>query len=288
MEKLFKPIYEEYVNHVDTLGVILIEKTKPYSPITANFDVIILVIVKTPDKDWHERHYEWHDKIAATFTISELSLNKWIDTNINRKVIEWIFAGTVVFDRDDHIKALKNRLRCFPYEKRDLRKTMEFGKLLRSFNEGKDLYASEQYKDAFIRMVHTLHYLARLAVVENGYYPEVTLWNQVKRIDPEIYKLYDELMESDESIAKRIQLMILASDVAISKRATVSAKHLLDIINEKNDAWAYDELKTHPEIAPYAMNLTAILSYLTKKNILKTEKGKTKVADVYKRKYRIT
>ncbi len=164
---------------------------------------------------------------------------------------------------------------------------MEFGKLLKSYSEVKDLYASEQYKDAFSRMVHTLHYLARLAVVEEGYHPEATLWSQVKETDPEIYKLYDELIESDEPIAKRIQLMILAADFAISRRAKVSAKHLLDIMDERTEAWSCEELKDHPKIASYAVDLTAILHYLTEKGILVTEKSETKVAGVYRRRYRI-
>ncbi|MFD2759609.1 nucleotidyltransferase-like protein [Lentibacillus juripiscarius] len=287
MEKLFKPIYEEQANHTNTLGIILIEKTKPDSPITDNFDVIMLVVVKASDADWHEKHYEFYGKTAAMLTLTERSLNKWIDTNGNRKAVEWILAGKVVFDRDEYISNLKDQLRRFPHEKRDLRKTMEFGKLLKSYSEVKDLYASEQYKDAFSRMVHTLHYLARLAVVEEGYHPEATLWSQVKETDPEIYKLYDELIESDEPIAKRIQLMILAADFAISRRAKVSAKHLLDIMDERTEAWSCEELKDHPKIASYAVDLTAILHYLTEKGILVTEKSETKVAGVYRRRYRI-
>ncbi|RYG73244.1 hypothetical protein EU245_06890 [Lentibacillus lipolyticus] len=287
MERLFKPIYEEQASHADTLGIILIEKTKPHSPITDNFDVIMLVIVQESNEDWHEKHYEFNGKTAAMLTLTERSFHKWIDTNGNRKAVEWILAGNVVYDRNQCISSLRERLRKFPHEKRDLRKAMEFGKLLKSYSEVKDLYASEQYKDAFSRMVHTLHYLARLAVVGEGYHPEVTLWDQVKEIDLEIYKLYDELIESDEPIAKRIQLMILAADFAISRRAKVSAKHLLDIIEEDDAAWAYEELKNHPKITSYASDLTAILHYLTEKGILTTEKGETKVAGVYRRKYRM-
>ncbi|TRM11652.1 hypothetical protein FH966_08045 [Lentibacillus cibarius] len=286
MKELFKPIYQEQINDANTLGIILIEKTKPDSSITDNFDVIMLVIVKASNTDHHEKHYEFNNKTAAMLTLTENSLNKWIDTNGNRKSVEWIFAGKVVFDRDGYISKLKDQLRRFPHEKRDLRKAMEFGELLKSYSEARDLYMSEQYKDAFSRMVRTLHYLARLALVEKGYHPEVTLWNQVKKIDPEIYKLYDELIESDEPIAKRVQLMMLAADFVISRRAKVSAKHLLEIMEEKS-TWSYEELKNHSKIASYVFGLTAILHYLTEKGILAVETEETKVGGVYLRRYHV-
>ncbi|KMR35055.1 hypothetical protein EY05_14905, partial [Staphylococcus aureus] len=72
-----------------------------------------------------------------------------------------------------------------------------------------------QYLDAYNHVVHALHHLARLAIIENGFHPEITVWNQVKQIEPEIFKLYEELLTSEESIEKRLELLFLASDFLI-------------------------------------------------------------------------
>ncbi|SFB17059.1 Nucleotidyltransferase-like [Lentibacillus halodurans] len=285
MEDLLRPIYQERVDNPYTLGAILIEKRRPDSPITDNFDVILLFVVSTAEVNWQEQHYEFNGKTAVMHTITENLLREWIDTSGYRKAVEWIMAGSIIFERDEYISGLKEQLRNFPHKKRDLRKAMEFGKLLKSYTEVKDLYMSEQYKDAFSRMVHSLHYLARLAIIEKGYYPEMTLWNQVKKIDPEVYKLYEELIESNEDIAKRVQLMIIAADFTISRRAKTSAKHLLDIMETKSNAWSYGEMKQNPSIRPYELDLTAMLNYLTEKGIMATEKIETKAAGVYQRKY---
>ncbi|WP_174615985.1 nucleotidyltransferase-like protein [Virgibacillus ihumii] len=288
MEDLLRPIYQERASDCGTLGIVIIEKMKPNSPITDNFDVILLIIVNDDAKqDWFVKHYELEDeKTAAMHIVTEKQLMEWIDTSGYRKAVEWVINGKVVFDRNGYIADLKNQLRKFPLEKRNLRKAMEFGKLVKSYNEVKELHESNQLKDAYSRMVHSLHYLARLAVIEKGYHPEVTLWNQVKQIDPEVYKLYEELVESEEDIEQRIKLMILAADFAISTRAEVSAKHLLDIIRTKDAAWSYEELKQQPAVSPYVLDLAAMLMYLHEKGLLETELALTKGAGVYQLKYK--
>ncbi|WP_077324585.1 nucleotidyltransferase-like protein [Virgibacillus siamensis] len=287
MEDLLRPIYQERASDSSTLGIVIIEKTKPNSPITDNFDVILLIIVREAMEDWFVKHYELDGgKTAAMHIVTEKLLMDWIDTSGYRKAVEWVINGKVTFDRNGYIAQLKDQLRDFPCGRRNLRKAMEFGKLVKSYNEVKELYESQQLKDAYSRMVHSLHYLARLAVIEKGYHPEVTLWNQVKQIDPEVYKLYEELIESDEEIEKRIKLMILAADFAISTRAEVSAKHLLDIIRTQNEAWTYADLKQHEAVKPYVLDLAAMLTYLTEKGLLETELAPTKGAGVYQLKYK--
>ncbi|WP_404451479.1 nucleotidyltransferase-like protein [Virgibacillus necropolis] len=287
MEDLLRPIYQERASDLDTLGILLIEKTRPNSPLTDNFDVILLIIVDNEDQPWHVKHYEFDDKIAALHVVREDLLMQWIDTSTYRRAVEWVIYGKVIFDRNEYISSLKEQLRSFPSIKRDLRKAIEFGKLVRSYSEAKDLYETMHYKDSYSRMLHSLHYLARLAVIEKGFHPEVTVWKQVRQIDPEVYKLYEELIQSSEEIEKRVQLMILAIDFVISNRARYSAKHLLDIMSEREGSWSYSELKTHPSLVPYGLDLTAIVSYLSEKNIIKTERVETKGVGVYQRKYMV-
>ncbi|MEW9677006.1 nucleotidyltransferase-like protein [Lentibacillus sp. L22] len=287
MEDLLRPIYQERASDVNTLGVLVIEKLKPNSTITDNFDVILLIIVRQQDPSWHVKHYEFNDQTAAMHVVTNDLLMKWIDTSGYRKAIAWLVHGKVIFDRNEFIANLQEQLREFPREKRDLRKAIEFGKLIKSYSDAKDLYESAQYKDAYSRIVNSLHYLARLAVIEKGYHPEVTVWSQVKSIDPEVYKLYDELIESHEELTKRIELMILAADYVIANRAKTSAAHLLDVLQSKKDPWTYGELVSEPRVSAYSLDLTAMMSYLIEKDIIQTELTETKGAGVYHRKYRV-
>ncbi|MFD1170925.1 nucleotidyltransferase-like protein [Oceanobacillus picturae] len=286
MERFLRPIYQEHASDANTLGIILMERTKSNSPVTEDFDGILLIIVQNAEQEWQAKHYEFEDeRSAAVHIVTESVLMEWIDTSGYRRAVEWVIYGRVIFDRNEYVYNLKNQLRDFPCEKRDLRKAIEFGKLVKSYSEAKDLYETEEYKDANSKILYSLHYLARLAVIEKGYYPEVTVWSQVKQIDLEVYKLYEEFIESREEIKKRIQLMLLAMDFIISNRAKTSVKHLLEIMGTKEEPWSYVQLKTLPETSPYSLDLTAVISFMVEKGLLVTVKEETKGIGVYHRKY---
>ncbi|MCP8617991.1 nucleotidyltransferase-like protein [Salirhabdus salicampi] len=287
MEDLLRPIYQERASHPNTLGILIVEKQKPISPVTDNFDVILFIIVKEAKDPWFMKHYEFENKTAAMHIVDESLLNEWIKTSGYRKVFEWILNGRIVFDRNEYVESLKDKLHSFPEENRELRKVMEFAKLIRSYRECKDLFQSEHYLDAYSQVVRSLHYLARLSVIEKGFHPEVTVWRQVKSIAPEIYKLYQELIESNEPIQKRVELMLLATEFTINTRAPRCSGHLLEVMQTEKEPWTIGDLKLHPEVAPYALDLAALLEYLTEKNIVEVVPVETKGKNVYHRQYKV-
>ncbi|ELK48798.1 nucleotidyltransferase-like protein [Halobacillus sp. ACCC02827] len=286
MEDVLRPIYQERASQSNTLGILLLEKMKPISPVTDNFDVILFIIVRDAEELWYVKHYEFDNKSAAMHIVDETLLQHWIDTSSYRRSVEWVINGTIVFERNEYVSHLKENLREFPQKTRDLKKAIEFAKLIRSYSESKDLYDSGQYLDSYSRMVHSLHYLARLAIIEKGFHPEVTVWNQVKRIEPEIYKLYQELIESGEPTDKRIQLMILAVEHSVSKRSRASARHLLTLMNEREEPWSFGELKVHPEIQEYILDLSSMIEYLVDKGVLNVILQETKGPQIFHRTYK--
>ncbi|VDG99398.1 Uncharacterised protein [Lysinibacillus sphaericus] len=110
---------------------------------------------------------------------------------------------------------------------------IELAKLVRRYMEGKTFFEQLHYMDAYHHAVQSLHHLARLSVIEKGILPEVTVWSQVKKIDPSIYKLYEELIMSDEPIEKRLELMFLASEFFIHNRTEYGARHILEVMSQK-------------------------------------------------------
>ncbi len=285
MENLLRPIYQERASQPNTLGVLLYEKLNNQSPVTDNFDVILLIVVREAKEEWYVKHYEFEHKTAAMHIVDETLLNEWIDTSGYRKVIDWVINGKIIFDRNEYMYNLKETLRQFPENSRKLKKVVEFAKLIRAYRECKDLYASKHYLDANSLMVRSLHYLARVTVLEKGFHPEITVWHQVKKIDPEVYKLYEELLESEEPLEKKISLMILASDFAIHSRAAKGAEHLLDIMKEKDEPWSFGELKVHPETQHYTLDLSILLEYLVERNIIDIELVETKGKNIFHRQY---
>ncbi|TYR79250.1 hypothetical protein FZC66_16690 [Priestia megaterium] len=285
MEDILRPIYQERASNKDTLGILLIEKRKSESPVTDNLDAILFIVTKNSDVPLFIKQYEYKNQRAALYIASESQMNDWIMNGTNRRTIDWVLNGKVLFDRNEYIDQLKNRLIEFPRQDRIKRIGIEFAKLIRRFKEGKDFYTSNHYLDAFNHVIHALHHLARLSVLENGFHPEVTVWNQVKKIEPAIHRLYEELIVSQEAISKKLELLFLASELLVNKKIQIGSAHLLQVMAEEKREWTFNELITCKEIEPYAIDLGILLEFLIEKQVVSVNKIETKSKGLYHRYY---
>ncbi|MBW8351460.1 hypothetical protein K0H71_18750 [Bacillus sp. IITD106] len=286
MEDILRPIYQERASQDNTLGIIKIEKNHKATTLTDMFDVILLMIVKEQKQPVYIKHYQYENKKAALHIVSEKQLQEWLLLGSNRRIVEWIYEGKVLFDRNDYMEKLKTELQEFPFFGRKIKIGLEFAKLIRRYMDGKAFFESGQYLDAFNHIVHSLHHLGRLSIIEDGFHPELTVWNQVKHIEPEIFKLYEELIKSEEPIEKRLELLFLASEFLIFSRTPVGAAHLLEVM-ETRDQWSMDEISEHPEIVHYGVDFSLLLEYLIEKDIVQVVEIETKGPGLYHRCYQV-
>ncbi|GER69716.1 hypothetical protein BpJC7_10190 [Weizmannia acidilactici] len=241
--------------------------------------------MKEQEQPLYVKHYRYEGKKAALYIVAENQMKEWLLYGTNSKMIEWIAEGQILFDRNEYMAQLKNEVRDFPFQERKVKIGAEFSKLIRRYLAGKDFFKQGQYLDAYNHMIHALHHLARLAVIENGFHPEITVWNQVKQIDLQIFKLYEELVTSEESLEKRLELLFLASEFLIYSRTPLGTQHLLEIMEQKED-WTIDELLSHPCLKPYSIDLTVLLEFLIEKNMIEEVAVPTKGPEIYHCHYR--
>lgn len=263
----------------------MVEKRQKSRHTTDSFDEILLIIVKDAEKPILIKHYSYGDKKAAMHIIAEEKLNDWILLGTNRKIYEWIDDAKILFDRNEYVANLKKELRDFPFYGRKIKMGLEFAKLIRRYVDGKALFESHLYLDAYNHVVHSLHHLARLAVIENGLHPELTVWHQVKLIEPEIFKLYEELVNSEETLEKRLELLFLASEFMIHSRTKLGTVHLLDILSEK-EHWSFNEIMNEKELKPYSVDMAVMLEYLIEKHLVEVVNVETKGPGIFHRCYR--
>ncbi|WP_392085343.1 nucleotidyltransferase-like protein, partial [Streptomyces sp. NPDC015350] len=213
---------------------------------------------------------------------------KWILLGTNKKIFEWLYNGRVIFDRNEYVSQLKSELKDFPVIQRKRKMGVEFAKLIRRYMDGKAFFENKHYLDAYNDVVHSLHHLARLAVIENGFHPEVTVWSQVKQIEPEIYKLYVELINSEEPLEKRLELLFLASEFLIHSKTKMSIQHISDILTEK-DYWSFNDLIENEELfLVYSVDLGRLIEYLIEKHFIEVVEVETKSPKVYHRYYKVS
>ena len=287
MEDILRPLYQERASSNSTMGILLVEKKYSISDITESFDYILLVITGSEEQSIQMKHYCYKNEKAALYTISIEQVKEWLLLGSSRKLTEWLHNGKIIFDRNENIARLKREIIDFPFEGRKLKKGLEFAKLIRRYTDGKAFFEAGHYLDAYNHIVHALHHLARLAIIESGFYPEVTVWEQVKPIEPQIYKLYEELITSDEPLDKRLELLFLASEFLIYSKTEKGTEHFLEILSSEKEKWTIGELREHPEIKYYAVDLTVLLEYLIDKRCIEVEKNPTKGVDLYHRLYKV-
>lgn len=286
MEDILRPLYQERASRPATLGILLIEKIESDSPITDTFDAVLLVITKEGETNVFIKHYVYEHKKAALHVITEEQLREWITLGSNRKIFDWIYNGRILFERNDYLSNLKQELQEFPFEGRKLKIGLEFAKLIRRYMDGKLFFDHQQYLDAYNHVIHSLHHLGRLSVIEKGFHPEVTVWNQVKHIEPEIYKLYEELITSEETLDKRLELLFLASDFLIHSKTKLGASHILEVLEEK-DYWTIQEIIEHKDLRIYSVDLVILVEYLIEKKYIHVVEVESKGIGLYHRYYTV-
>lgn len=286
MEQVLRSIYQERASSPDTLGVILVEKRMPGDPVTDTFDAILLIITANEDIPIYTKHYTDGQEKAAMHVISEKQLQKWVLVGSKRKVVDWLFYGKVYFDRNEYVEQLKTALHSYPSYGRHIKMGLELSKLVRGYMEGKTYFEQGNHLDAYHHVVQSLHHLARLAVVEEGSFPEVTVWSQVKKIDPSIYKLYEELIMSEEPLEKRLELLFLASEFFIHNRTMDGSRHIRSVMATKQ-RWTIQELHENEELEMYSINLEVFIEFLIEKGLIHVIETDSKNDFIFHREYSV-
>lgn len=152
---------------------------------------------------------------------------------------------------------------------RNQRLFTEFTKLLYKCSESKRLIDAEHYMDAYRSCLEALSHWARICVLEAGQYPEVSIMKQVKGINCGVYKLYEELTASSESIEQRVQLVILACEFGIVSKLEQCSIPLMDVLRSRSEYWSLEELLGMDAFKDISEGLVLLLDRLTKKAMIK-------------------
>ena len=286
MEYILRPIYQERASQPETLGVIIVKKIDNIENITDTFDSVLLIVVKDANVPVFTKHYIYQDQKMVMHVITEEILNKWLFIGNKKQIVDWIFNGKIMFDRNEYLVNLRSKLHEKPMYGRKIKTGIQFSKLIRRVLEGKELFYKGNFLDAYSNVTESLHHLARLSVLEKGLYPEVTVWSQVKKIQPEIYKLYEELLFSKESLDKKLELLFLAIEFMINSRTHDGAQHILETMLEK-EIWTIQELHTHKELKYYSGDLEVFIEYLIDKGYIGVEPIKSKNESIQHRYYKV-
>ncbi len=251
------------------IGLLIVNNDNQSHPLLDGFDTLVLVITTDGYMSQSISHYIKDDVRIQERWLYAHHLEQWLFQEECRYVIQWLLEGEIVFDRTGYVTKLREELRSFRQDLREERLLQEFALFLKTYLQSKEYLKREYYLDAYSQIVEAIHHWARIVVIEAGVHPEEIVWEQVYEINPGVYKLYDELTRSDETLEQRLQLIVLVCEFTIVSKMKDCCKLLLDILKSGKRSWSVLELSRHPRLQHLNIDLTPVLKKLAAKSLVK-------------------
>lgn len=257
-----------YKSDTQVDGVVAVDCRDLNTQLVDGYDFLFLVICSDDSAEVISHYKQGHLRIQE-HRVTRGGLERWMLTGANRNIMQWVLGGTIELDRSGWLTNLREQWTLFPTPLRDKKLMIEFSAFLRVYSRCQEYLRTGQTMDAYSQVNAMLHHWARIYITEAGLHPEVMVWRQVYDINPGVYKMYQELQESDETLEQRVELVLLAIDFSIIRRITDCNQLLLSLMRSRDEAWAVRDLQQHPQIAELEIDLNLILQKLVEKRVIK-------------------
>ncbi|RKP45794.1 hypothetical protein D7Z26_24895 [Cohnella endophytica] len=250
------------------ISLLLVANPFSYQPLIDGMDRLALIVKKSIGTGKDSEHWMWNDhRILVRRATPEL-LESWIVSGNPRNVIYWLVQGEVLIDQDNYITGLRSRLMEWSPLLREQKLLSEFSRFVRSYLQAKQDLKDGRELDAYSNILASLHFWAHIVLVEEGMHPELTVWEQMRRVNPGIYKLFEELTTSRETLEQRIQLVLLACEFSILNKMESSCALLIRLIESRDEPWTPPELQQHPDLAGLSLELSVLLQKLVSRGCI--------------------
>ncbi|MBP1990929.1 nucleotidyltransferase-like protein [Paenibacillus eucommiae] len=259
----------KYRDDPKIISITLVENPKQLPALTDGFDILLLIVTNDLRLNNHITNYIKDDVRIQERWVDPSALEQWIRNGDNRNIIHWLLKGEILLDQNTYLEGLRHRMLEFPGDLREQKLLIEFSLFLRKYLQSKEHLLDDHLLDAYNNILEALHHWARIVIIEEGFHPEITVWRQIRAINPGIYKLYEELTTSKETLKQRVQLVLLACEFSVMSKMERCCIALIDIMGLRELPWSPDELQNHPQLAEIKVELPLLLNKLVKKSLIK-------------------
>lgn len=240
-----------------------------YDSAMEGLDMLILVVAD-PALPYGEHEEAWiHGRRMHIWKVTPESLERWVVSGENRTIMPWLLRGDIWLDRGDYLGQLQKRANEFPPLMREQKILVAFSLFLRTYLQAKQDLVAGNVLDAYSNILSALHHWAHIVLTEEGVHPELTVWRQMKQYNPGIYKLYEELTVSPETLEQRVQLVLLGCEFSVMSKMKGWCRLLMQVMQEREDAWRVAELANQPLLQHLPMDLALILRKLSKRSYIR-------------------
>ncbi|MGZ9587327.1 hypothetical protein [Paenibacillus marinisediminis] len=173
-----------------------------------------------------------------------------------------ISLGKIEFDRDGRLFHLKQTLSENSETQVEQLLFRSFAAYIDAYMRAKQSLMDGQELDAYQYVTAALTEWARVSVLESGGFGHDLIWHQVRFANPGVYKLYEELINSRETISQRVELALLACEFSMTNKLNSRLAPLIRVLRESKDGFTMHELQRHEELHAVATHLPMVMEKL--------------------------
>jgi hypothetical protein len=269
MEVIRDHFLDAFKNRTGLISLMAITNPYRYNPLIDGLDLLLLIISESVDPVHSLDHIRFGGERVQIRTVDPASLESWIAGGENRSIIHWLVRGDILLDRDEYLARIRQHLISFPDSMREQRMIVEFSSFLRTYLQAKQDLQDGNILDAHSSILASLNHWAHIALIEEGIHPELTVWSQMKRYNPGIYKLYEELTVSPETLEQRVQLVLLACEFSVMNKMKACCALLFDILARREEPWSIVELNSHASLSGLHVDLSLMVQKLVRRGYIR-------------------
>ncbi|MCQ6562573.1 nucleotidyltransferase-like protein [Paenibacillus mendelii] len=269
MEHIKAHFLEIFKQDEDLISLMAVNDPHPYSPLINGMDLLLIVVSSNFEHSLALEHVRMGSVQVQIRRVTPANLEHWVSGGETRSSVQWLVQGEILLDRDNYLLHFRQRMETLPEELRGRKQLKEFGCFVQTYLQAKQDLQDGNLLDAYSNTINALHHWANIVLVEAGVYPELALWRQMRRFDPGIYKLYEELTISTETLEQRVQLVMLACEFSFMSKMKSCCEFLFSILTSREEPWSIADLQSHPLLADLQIDLSLLIRKLVMRGYVK-------------------
>lgn len=239
------------------------------SALLHDFDKVILILHENGAENRLIDHMVAGEFRTQTLRVGRSMLERSIITGDNNERVTCLLEGEIIWDPKGILERLREEVIRFEQPLRERVLFLEFARFLHMHVKSKRYLQAGCYMDSYNCILVALYHWARLEVSEAGHYPMPAVWEQVKNLNNSVYKLYDELTISGETMEQRIELVQLACEFSLMSKMGDCCKWLLDLLRDRKEPCSIEELLALPGLKDVEAELPLVLRKLTSRSLVR-------------------
>ncbi|MFB5270003.1 nucleotidyltransferase-like protein [Paenibacillus enshidis] len=255
----------------DAIGAIAYRKSGNHfvGSIIHDFEAFILIVCESDTPERPLKHVKIGELRCQILCASLSCIWYWLIDGEQYDLVYYLLEGDIIWEAGNKIQLLRQEIREFDGQMREQKLFHEFARFLKDYVNAKRYLKEGSVLDAYHSVLKALQHWASIEVIERGIMPSQNVLNQVRSMDKSVYKLYEELIISTETVEQRIELVLLACEFSVMSKMADCSALLFKILRSRSEPWSMHELLNHPELKHVQFELPLVLRKLVYRSYIK-------------------